>query len=88
MNRFPRRDLRLCSVCVGKFHHALDQIESLLEEPLSIEVPAGTSEAVQKSIEVLKANYANSQEQLKLLVERMNACKSTCRSLSTTMMSR
>jgi cAMP-dependent protein kinase regulator len=61
------------------------QIQSLLEEPLSINIPAGTSEALQQSVQVLKSNYANSQEQLKLLVERMNACKDTCKSLSATL---
>jgi hypothetical protein len=57
-----------------------------LDEPLSIQIPAGTSEALQQSVENLKANYANSQEQLKLLVDRMNACKATCKSLSATLL--
>jgi hypothetical protein len=57
-----------------------------LEEPLSIQIPADASQALQQSVEVLKANYANSQTQLKLLVERMNACKDTCKSLSATLL--
>jgi CRP-like cAMP-binding protein len=66
----------------GVNNYASPQIQSLLEEPLSIEIPVGTSEAIQKSVESLRVNYSNSQEQLKLLVERMNACKSTCKALS------
>lgn len=57
-------------------------IQSLLEDPLDIQIPVGASEALRKSLEVLKTNYSYSQEQLKLLVERMNACKDTCASFS------
>jgi signal-transduction protein with cAMP-binding, CBS, and nucleotidyltransferase domain len=62
--------------------HASFQIESLLQEPLAIEIPVGISDALQKSLQVLKSNYADSQMQLKLLVERMNGCRHACASFS------
>ena len=53
-----------------------------MEEPLSFDVPADSSEALKKSIEVMKGSYADAQQQLKLLVERLNATKQTCKSMT------
>jgi CRP-like cAMP-binding protein len=73
--------VRICSSLILN-RHASFQIDSLLQEPLAIEIPVGASDALQKSLQVLKSNYADSQVQLRLLVERMNGCKDTCASFS------
>jgi len=57
-------------------------IQSIMEEPLSLDVPADSSEALKKSIEVMKGSYADAQQQLKLLVERLNATKEKCKSMT------